>query len=177
MDNDLLFLVWLNSFDQLGFIFEFVSGRVFSFCLLGIIGIYFTYIRKIRLFLFILLSIIIGDQIGAFLKDLIQEPRPCFEHAIQLIDVGVINERCGSRLTGMPSNHALNFFLFSTLVFSFTKKKLLGFCLFCISSVVGLSRVFLVKHLLSQVIMGAALGIFLGVIFYKLSRKIQWIEK
>jgi membrane-associated phospholipid phosphatase len=45
-----------------------------------------------------------------------------------------------------------------------------------ISTLVALSRVFLFKHLLSQVVIGAAIGIILGVVFYKLLKRIKWIN-
>ena len=131
----------------------------------------------VSIFLCVFLCIILGDQIGAFLKDFFQEPRPCFQYSVQLIDLGIIKNQCGERLTGMPSNHALNFFLFSTLIYLITKRKILGFCLFIISSTVGLSRVFLAKHLLSQVIIGASLGILLGIVFYNILKKFKWIQK
>ena len=177
MTNDLLFLVWLSDFLEFSILFEFVSTRAFSFSLLLISGLFFIYYRKTYLFLYIVLCIILGDQIGAFLKDFFQEPRPCFQYSVQLIDLGIIKNQCGERLTGMPSNHALNFFLFSTLIYLITKRKILGFCLFIISSAVGLSRVFLAKHLLSQVIIGASLGILLGIVFYNILKKFKWIQK
>ena len=192
MTNDLLFLVWLRDFLELSILFEVVSTRAFSFSLLLISGLFFIYYRKTYLFLFIVLCIILGDQIGAFLKDFFQEPRPCFQYSVsanagavsvagsasmKLIDLGIIKNQCGERLTGMPSNHALNFFLFSTLIYLITKRKILGFCLFIISSAVGLSRVFLAKHLLSQVIIGASLGILLGIVFYNILKKFKWIQK
>tara|TARA_Y100001980_G_C14260334_1_gene102047 strand:+ start:19 stop:552 length:534 start_codon:yes stop_codon:yes gene_type:complete len=177
MTNDLLFLIWLRSFDELSILFEVLSTRYFSFSLLLVCGLFFIFHRKTRIFLFVIACIILGDQLGAFLKDFFQEPRPCYQFSEQLIDLGVIKNACGERLTGMPSNHALNFFLFSTLVFLITKRKLIGLSLFFISFAVGLSRVFLAKHLLSQVIIGASLGILLGVIFYNILRKFKWIQK
>ena len=123
MTNDLLFLVWLSDFLEFSILFEVVSTRAFSFSLLLISGLFFIYYRKTYLFLYIVLCIILGDQIGAFLKDFFQEPRPCFQYSVQLIDLGIIKNQCGERLTGMPSNHALNFFLFFDLNLSNNKKK------------------------------------------------------
>ena len=76
-------------------------------------------------------------------------------------------ERCGSDLTGMPSNHTLNFFLFSTLVHLFLKKPFMSVIFFVASILVALSRVLLIKHLLSQVIIGGLIGIVMAVIFFE----------
>ena len=73
----------------------------------------------------------------------------------------------------MPSNHALNFFLFATVFYLLTRQKVLTTALFLIATAVALSRVFLIKHLLSQVIIGAALGIILGITFYNIYKRIR----
>ena len=82
-----------------------------------------------------------------------------------------IVEKCGSDLTGLPSNHALNFFLFSTLVHLFLKKTEISVLFFTSSVLVALSRVLLVKHLLSQVIIGALIGILMARLFYEVYTK------
>jgi len=102
-----------------------------------------------------------------FLKDLFLQPRPCFSH----IDLFPSIDRCGSDLTGMPSNHALNFFIFSTLLHLYFKNRIISIIFFTSSVFVALSRVLLVKHLLSQVIIGALIGIVMGIIFNKVLQK------
>lgn len=91
---------------------------------------------------------------GNFLKNFLAQPRPCFEHSDYLISSGVIDQACGPSLTGMPSNHALNYFIFTTLVIMIIKNRAISIFFIITSCLVGLSRIFLAKHLLSQVIIG-----------------------
>ena len=98
-----------------------------------------------------------------FLKDFFSQPRPCFNYHENFPMI----EKCGSDLTGMPSNHTLNFFLFSTLVHLFLRQPSISFIFFASSVLVALSRVLLIKHLLSQVIIGGLIGIVMAKIFFE----------
>ena len=173
---DLEFSLWLASFSGFESVFIAISGRYFSFTLLALFLMYFLYLRKLKIYFFIIISLILGDQIGAYLKDFFSEFRPCFEYYQYFVDNNLSLKQCGERPTGMPSNHSLNFFLFTTLAFLFTKDKVILIFMTLISTLVALSRVFLFKHLLSQVVIGASIGIILGVIFYKLLKRIKWIN-
>ena len=173
MSYDLVFSIWLAEIRILETFFSFISGRVFSFSLFSIFALFMLYQKRYRDLLFVFLALIFGDLIGAQLKDLIQEPRPCFENFEVFSQLNIIEQPCGSRLTGMPSNHALNFFLFATVFYLLMRQKVLTMVLLLIASAVALSRVFLIKHLLSQVIIGAALGIILGITFYNIYKRIR----
>jgi len=170
MEIDLSFSQWLSQFDHLNDLALIFSGRVFSGSLIAGIGIYYYRIKKFKIFLFICLATGFGDLLGNFLKDLFLQPRPCYSY----IDLFPNTDRCGSDLTGMPSNHALNFFIFSTLVHLNLKKPIISVIFFASSLLVALSRVLLVKHLLSQVIIGALIGIIMGIIFNTALQK--WIK-
>ena len=167
MGFDLSFSQWLVQFDYLNELATIFSGRFFSGTLVVSIGIYFYRIKKLKIFFFICLATGLGDLLGNFLKDLFLQPRPCFSH----IDLFPSIDRCGSDLTGMPSNHALNFFIFSTLLHLYFKNRIISIIFFTSSVFVALSRVLLVKHLLSQVIIGALIGIVMGIIFNKVLQK------
>ena len=52
----------------------------------------------------------------------------------------------------------------SKIIFSF-------FILILVSILVGISRVFLIKHFLSQVIIGTALGLIFGILFYEIYKR------
>ena len=163
MGLDLSFSEWLvqfNHFNDLAIIF---SGRIFSGTLIAGIGIYFYRIKKLKIFFFICLATGLGDLLGNFLKDLFLQPRPCFSHIDLFPSIG----KCGPDLTGMPSNHALNFFIFSTLLHLFLRNPVISIIFFSSSVLVALSRVLLIKHLLSQVIIGSLIGIIMGIIFYE----------
>ena len=174
MSPDIEFSIWLAQFEFLDSFFNFISTRWFAAILVSLAGIYFLHIKKIKVFIFICVATSIGDLTGNILKELLTETRPCFGYSEIFLDQGIINKECGPQTTGMPSNHAINFFLFSTLLHLTIKNKYLTSIYFVSSMLVALSRVFLIKHLLSQVIIGAFLGIFLGIIFYNLFYK--WMK-
>ena len=174
MSLDIEFSIWLAQFQYLDGFFSFISTRWFAFILVLVAGIYFYYLKKFKIFIFICLATSFGDFTGNILKELLSDTRPCFGYSEIFIQAGLIEHECGSQSTGMPSNHAINFFLFTTLLCLTIKNKFIS-SIFIISSVfVALSRVFLIKHLLSQVIIGAFIGIFLGIIFYNLFYR--WIK-
>ena len=163
MDIDLIFSEWIIQLYFLSDYAEFFGGRIFSGMLVFGLGIYFYKIKKFKIFLFICICTGFGDFVGNILKDLFAQPRPCFSY----IQNFPMIEKCGSDLTGMPSNHTLNFFLFSTLVHLFLRHPSISFIFFASSVLVALSRVLLIKHLLSQVIIGGLIGIVLAKIFYE----------
>jgi len=174
MSLDIEFSIWLAQFQYLDGFFSFISTRWFAFILVLLAGIYFYYLKKFKIFIFICLATAFGDFTGNILKELLSDTRPCFGYSEIFIQEGLIENECGSQSTGMPSNHAINFFLFTTLLCLTIKNKFIS-SIYIISSVlVALSRVFLIKHLLSQVIIGAFIGIFLGILFYNLFYK--WIK-
>ena len=167
MNFDLIFSEWLIQYYFLKDIAEVFSGRIFSGTLVFFIGLYFFKIKQFKVFIFICLATGAGDLVGNILKDLFLQPRPCFEYYENF----PIVEKCGSDLTGLPSNHSLNFFLFSTLVHLFLKKTEISVLFFTSSVLVALSRVLLVKHLLSQVIIGGLIGILMARLFYEVYTK------
>ena len=174
MNIDLLFSEWVYQFYFLKDVAEIFSGRVFSGILVASIGIYFFKIKKFKIFLFICLATGFGDLTGNILKELLSDTRPCYGYSEIFMEKGLILKECGSQTTRMPSNHAINFFLFSTLLHLTIKNKYISSIYFISSALVALSRVFLIKHLLSQVIIGAFIGIFLGIFFYSLFYR--WIK-
>ena len=174
MSLDIEFSIWLAQFQYLDGFFSFISTRWFASILVLLAGVYFYYLKKLKIFVFICLATSFGDFAGNILKELLSDTRPCFGYSEIFIQEGLIEKECGPQTTGMPSNHAINFFLFTTLLSLTVKNKFIS-SIYIISSVfVALSRVFLIKHLLSQVIIGAFIGIFLGILFYNLFYK--WIK-
>jgi membrane-associated phospholipid phosphatase len=102
------------------------------------------------------LALLIGlsDFLGGQLKILIGRPRPCqvLEHIHELIG-------CGGTFS-MPSNHAMN----SGTVISFLVMlyPALGWVLWPFLGLIGLSRVFLGAHYVTDVLVGVGLGALLG---------------
>ena len=65
----------------------------------------------IKFWLLMVLFIVLGDQLGAMFKDIAAQPRPCAElgETVRRV-VTVFSINCSHNPSGMPSNHALNFF-------------------------------------------------------------------
>jgi membrane-associated phospholipid phosphatase len=180
MNADIIFIIWLSEYKFFESFFQIVSTRLFSFSLLFLFSIYFFFKKKFWVFVFIILALLISDFLGAFLKDILSEERPCFgANGEFLISEGILESLCGNQKTGMPSNHALNFFLFTSLFYLIERNLLITLFLVLISILVSLSRVFLVKHFLSQVIIGAALGLIFGILFYEIYKRIikKWTSQ
>jgi undecaprenyl-diphosphatase len=102
------------------------------------------------------LALLIGasDWLGGQLKLLIGRPRPCqiFTHIQELIG-------CGGTFS-MPSNHAMN--SSSVIAFLVVLYPALGWILWPFLGLIGLSRVYLGAHYVSDVLVGFVLGGMLG---------------
>lgn len=174
MNIDVEFSIWFAQFQYLDSFFSFISTRWFASILVLLAGVYFYHVKQLKIFVFICIATSLGDLTGNILKELLSDTRPCYGYSEIFIEEGLILKECGSQSTGMPSNHAINFFLFSTLLHLTIRNKYITSIYFISSVLVALSRVFLIKHLLSQVIIGAFIGIFLGIFFYNLFYR--WIK-
>lgn len=111
----------------------------------------------------LLITIGFGDAIGALLKDLMQQPRPCFAIPDLIRIPGrPAGTACGPALTGWPSNHTLNYCTVASFLGLLSRDRRLGGTLFAIALLVGLSRIYLGKHYPSQVAAGAVIGLSWG---------------
>lgn len=102
------------------------------------------------------LALLIGtsDLLGGQLKMFIARPRPCqvLTHIHELVG-------CGGTFS-MPSNHAMNS---STVVaFLVTLYPALGWFLWPFLGLIGISRVYLGAHYVTDVAVGVGLGALLG---------------
>lgn len=174
MTTDQKILLWLNnalSSPLADFIFILLSDRwLFSFPLLLLIIIFSSkFIEKnaFRPFLFgLIFSVIVADQLGGLLKELIAAPRPCHDfYEFAKEGTKELLESCNSK-KGMPSNHAFNFAAAATFISLRTKCNFLRFVLCVICILVAISRVYLAKHYPSQVLVGLSLGLALGYVVH-----------
>lgn len=101
------------------------------------------------------------------------KPRPFVENHINLL----LNHSASS---SFPSGHAAFFFALSTVIFLYNKKihprpKFwwgVGLLFFLASFLISISRVFCGIHWSSDILAGAAIGIFSGLLVMKFFRKI-----
>ncbi len=115
-----------------------------------------------KFWLALVLSVGVGDGLGAQLKDWFAQYRPCFEAFWVLRYSGCEMPQCGASLTGMPSNHAINFFTAATFVALTTRWRAWQAGLWLAAILVALSRIYLGKHYPSQVLAGAFIGSLVG---------------
>lgn len=165
-------LLWINhgwAHPLLDHFFTWVSERgSFSYPMLAILLL--DSVRRqggsgLRLWLALALTLALGDILGNFLKALWAEPRPCFAMYEMLRSVGSLQASpCGDALSGMPSNHALNFFIAAVFVGFATPWRAWKLTLFATAILVSLSRIYLGKHYPDQVLIGASMGIALGAV-------------
>lgn len=170
MDESLLLLLnqtlansWLDIF------FSWISQHLlFSTPLLLLVLAFFIWRfgkDGINFWLLTILLIILGDQLGGLIKHLTEQARPCAalgEVVRQTNTLFHIN--CSRSLNGMPSNHALNFFLFAVFTGYVLRWRawLWGFGVLAV--LVALSRVYLGVHYPSQILTGAVIGTALGLL-------------
>lgn len=169
---DQALLLWINqdwAHWLLDPFFIWVSAKwTFSFPLLALFlliwwrqygrdGVYF--------WLVVIVTVGLGDAFGNQLKDLFDQYRPCFELADMTRWPGhAPGDRCTSSTSGLPSNHALNFFAAAGVVTGILRSRAWGVALFGIGVLVCLSRVYLSKHYPSQVLVGGLIGTGWGLL-------------
>jgi len=167
---------WANPL--LDALFGWVSQRpAFAFPLLALILVLLW--RRmgaagVRLWCLLLAVIVLGDLLGNLLKHLLLQPRPCSELAgqVRLVEAPFA-VGCNPKPHGMPSNHALNFFVTAMFTAGMLRSWRWGLALGAVAVLVGLSRIYLGVHYPSQVLAGAMLGIGLGALAVLVVRRVS----
>lgn len=170
MDDRLL--LWINrdwAHPLLDPFFATLSARLgFAFPLMGLVLVLMVWRWRTdgaRLWLVWGIVIGLGDLGGNLLKDLLDQPRPCFDLAAQVRMLDrPLAVACGDSLTGMPSNHALNYFTAATFLAVALRGRLYSWVLSVVAVLVAVSRIYLGKHYPSQVLAGAGLGAVWGAL-------------
>ena len=119
----------------------------------------------IVLSLFLILSVVLSDQLSVLIKDLVLRLRPSHE----LILRGKVNLPTGEGgLYGFVSSHAANVFGFTFLMGFLTKNRRLFAVLLGWSFITIYSRIYVGLHYPIDVLCGSILGILIGLGIYKL---------
>ena len=139
----------------------------------------FFYLKQTRLkyflmlLLFVLILILLTDQATNFFKNGFERFRPCHEPALE-DRVRLVKSTCGG-LYGYFSGHASNSFalaVFFSCVF-WVKYSRLPFLLLIVASLVAYSRIYIGVHYPLDVLSGIIFGSLLGLMFYRIWRKIN----
>lgn len=145
---------------------QIMSYNLFGLFLAFIIVPYFFYKSQETFFwIFIAWIFTIGltDFSANLLKSFFLDFRPCFSDYAYLLDNdGQLINQCSPTLTGMPSNHAANFFAASLFLLTIFKINRYSLIFLFVAIFVALSRVYLGKHFPHQILAGGAYGAFMG---------------
>ena len=116
-----------------------------------------------RLWLLMLLTLGLGDLLGNVIKHLIPQLRPCagLPDTVRLV-MKPFAVGCNPEPHGMPSNHALSYFLTACFLGVAQRSWRWGMSLVVIALAVGTSRIYLGVHYPSQVLAGAVIGSVFG---------------
>jgi undecaprenyl-diphosphatase len=115
--------------------------------------------------LFLVLSVVLSDQLSVLVKELVHRLRPSHEPSL----LGKLNLPMGEGgLYGFVSSHAANVFSFAFLMGFLTKNRRLFYLLLGWAFVTIYSRVYVGVHYPLDVICGAIIGILVGLGIYKL---------
>lgn len=125
----------------------------------------------------VVLLIFLSDQTSVKLfKEVFQRLRPC--HNPEIVDLVHLVTRCGGQY-GFVSSHAANTFALAMFMGLILKKHIPYFLLglLCWATIVSYSRVYVGVHYVSDIFVGALLGMLIGYLVFlglkKLNQKFQ----
>ena len=167
LDTELfLFLNGLHV-DWLDPIMTFISGKI-TWTPFYIVLLYLV-IKKYKrqsiiVILGIILLIVCSDQISSSVfKPIFERPRPCHNEAIKDL-VYLPNGHCGGAY-GFISSHACNTFALATFLTYILKRyyKKIALVMFSWATLVAYSRIYMGVHYPGDVVVGAVVGILIGI--------------
>lgn len=133
---------------------------IVAFCLFLLIVFNFEKHKSMVIRAFI--AGILSRGITEFIRFLWARPRPFVENHVNLL-INNINSQ------SFPSGHASFFFGLSTVVFLYNKK--IGSLFFIASFLISMARVYCGIHWPADILAGALVGIFSGVLLMKIPRR------
>ncbi len=164
MEGNIALYFWSLNDTMLNDFFKVLSNKIYiiTTCLPFIIYALFRFKQKSITFLIaVIVAVSVSDILcHRVLKPTIKRLRPAYE-----LKLSENENPKASQKYSMPSNHASNIFAFFTVYFFYVRKYWI--LLFTNSVLIALSRIILVKHYVTDVLAGIAIGtiIALFVIF------------
>ena len=180
LDRDLT--LWINAFNSpfMDSVWTFMSRTVVWVPLYAVVLLVILYRlgwrRTIVAVVALALVILCVDQLGNLVKEATGRLRPC--HDQWMIECGLNNPVGKGGMYGFFSAHAANAFAFATASYHvlkadhFRSYRLYAWLIFIWATLVAASRIFLGKHFLGDVLVGAAVGVIMGYVFGVIARKI-----
>ena len=126
----------------------------------------------------IILTVVMSDQLANLVKDTASRLRPCYDSICVQGGLHILERRTG--LFGFFSGHAANAFGLAVCaivgVRSDIRNRYKGFAAMMLiwAVFVALSRVFVGKHFLGDILAGSAVGSILGYLSARLARQIMY---
>lgn len=141
---------------------------------LGVIAIFLFYSYR-NAFMIPIVGLMVSVT-SAITKEIFSHPRPFLwftengmEGLIQTIEGVAINMGTNS----FPSGHTMSAFaLFTFVALCVPYKRIAAILIFLIPLMVGISRIYLIKHFLEDVLLGATIGVMLAVLAFMLQYRI-----
>ena len=173
--------LWLNGFNSplTDSFWTFMSRTAVWIPLYAIVLLVILYRlgwrRTLVALAFLAIVILCTDQLGNLVKEATGRLRPC--HDQWMIDAGLNNPVGKGGMYGFFSAHAANAFAFATASYnilkadSFRSYTPYAWVIYVWAALVGASRVFLGKHFLGDVLVGALVGILIGYLLGVAARK------
>ncbi|MDL2256613.1 phosphatase PAP2 family protein [Bacteroidales bacterium OttesenSCG-928-I14] len=139
----------------------------FYLCLLIVI-VYKKDWKKILLVLgAVTLVVLLCDQItSGLMKPMFERFRPT-RHPDFMNDVKLVFGYRGGGAYGFASSHASNTFGIATFLAYLLKQRFFGITMFMFAAVSAYSRVYLGVHFISDIVVGAIIGVLVGIVIYK----------
>jgi len=154
--------LWLNSFynDTLDTFFWYVSWKYTWFMIGGLMIAYLFWKQKpkeaVIFLLFVAVMILCADQVCNLFKYTVQRFRPCWDEGLKDM-VHIVNGDRGGKY-GFFSAHAAIFFGLALMTSRLFRSTAYTISIYAIAALVAYSRIYLGRHFLGDVLVGAAEG-------------------
>ena len=160
LDQDIT--LYLNSMYSDGFdtFFWYVSLK-YTWFIMGALLITFLFVKRkpkeaLWFLLAVVLMIVCADQLCNLCKYTVQRFRPCWDEEIKDL-VHIVNDDRGGKY-GFFSAHSAVFFGLAYMTSRFFRNKYFTATIYVIAVMVAYSRIYLGRHYLGDVLVGAVVG-------------------